>query len=187
MNVSCAVPDCDNPVIGQCQGYDGSCGRYYCRDHCTDGVCGACTTQKTNEEEAERTYQDYLAAVKGLNRDGTVRGCGFTTLCMIVFVIGAGALQSLEMGLVAVLVVGLPIALLARVMIQKDLGKAADGRPGFEDFYKEYQRTKTKDALMTTLGVVGAIAVAGIGAAIAESDRSQRVRDIEEGVRRGMR
>jgi uncharacterized membrane protein YeaQ/YmgE (transglycosylase-associated protein family) len=187
MNVACAVADCENPVIGQCPGYKGPCGRYYCRNHSSEGLCQACATHKTNEEEAERIYQDYLATAKHLNSDNNIVGLVLTVFVLIAAVITWLSSGSAEIGFFTLFVAAILGALLAAAARRERLAKAAEGRPGFEEFYAEFRKAKTKDALMTGLGVAGAITLGVVGAAIAESDRAQRVRDIEEGVRRGMR
>jgi hypothetical protein len=143
MNIACAVPGCDNPVIGQCPSYKGPCGRYYCREHSTDGLCVACATGKTNEGEVEGTYQDYLATAKHLNSENNSIGLVLTTFAIMAAAVIWGFSGSVEIGMIALFVATILGALLAAAMRRQGRAKAADGRPGFEELYADFTKRKT--------------------------------------------
>jgi hypothetical protein len=63
-NIGCFSADCNNPVIGQCSGYKGNCGQFYCHPHSRGKLCGECGGRKAHEEAMERTRQDYLETAK---------------------------------------------------------------------------------------------------------------------------
>lgn len=54
-HISCAVPDCNENVIGQCQGYKEPCGRLFCAKHSVKRLCDECAAV----QEAERLYHEY--------------------------------------------------------------------------------------------------------------------------------
>jgi len=55
-NISCSVVDCNEPVIGQCQGYHEPCGRFYCKRHSVGKLCDECFA----ETEKDRIYAEYV-------------------------------------------------------------------------------------------------------------------------------
>ena len=87
LSVSCAVPGCASPVIGQCTGYKGTCGRYYCTDHSTGTLCADCAGRKAEDERTERVTSDYLQTIKALQREG--RSAAFNQQIALT---GAGAI-----------------------------------------------------------------------------------------------
>ncbi|MBI3241244.1 MAG: hypothetical protein HYZ49_03015 [Chloroflexi bacterium] len=69
LNVACAVRGCPNPVIGQCGGYNRSCGQYYCATHSADKFCADCVKRRAQDEVvkeyvqiAERVRKDSIKA-----------------------------------------------------------------------------------------------------------------------------
>jgi hypothetical protein len=80
VNIACYQPDCAAPVIGQCAGYNKSCGRYYCREHSLDTLCGDCSQQKkfdeqieqeqnAAKEQADAIYKEYLALAEKVSKE----------------------------------------------------------------------------------------------------------------------
>ena len=66
-NISCYYLGCMNPVVGQCQGYPGHCGRFYCAEHSRSehpkGVlCLECAQRlaKDREEQERKEIQERL-------------------------------------------------------------------------------------------------------------------------------
>lgn len=65
--VACFTRGCTQPVIGQCQGYKGSCGQFYCAEHSTAKLCTDCAEKRLQEEaeqaqeaELDKIVSDYL-------------------------------------------------------------------------------------------------------------------------------
>jgi len=48
---------CGQPVIGQCQGYQDPCGRFYCTTHSVGKLCGDCGERKLKDEEAQKRQE----------------------------------------------------------------------------------------------------------------------------------
>lgn len=55
MNVACSVSECQESVIGQCQGFHEPCGRFYCSRHSKGKLCDECYAVS----ETERVYKEY--------------------------------------------------------------------------------------------------------------------------------
>jgi len=64
-------------------------------------------------------------------------------------------------------------------------------KPGFPEFYRAWKKEKNKEALLSSLAIAGVIVagtIAGaVSAAAEDAKREERVREIEEGVRRAIR
>ncbi|MCE7985988.1 MAG: hypothetical protein DYG89_32830 [Caldilinea sp. CFX5] len=45
---------CGQPVIGQCQGYQEACGRFYCATHSIGKLCSECGERKLKDEEDQK-------------------------------------------------------------------------------------------------------------------------------------
>lgn len=199
-NVSCAVAGCANPVIGQCTGYKGSCGRFYCAAHSTDRLCADCARRKLEDETAQRTYKVYLQTAERLRRD--LRWVDLRNLIGGFVILGVFAVLGFGIGRSdpdksvtnAVQFGGVIIATVWSLAQQRKRRKQEKARleeiretkPAFPEFYKAWKEEKNKEALMTGLAIAGII-VAGAVAAAASTDREKRVSEIEEGVRRAMR
>jgi len=94
-NIACSVSGCTNPVIGQCPGYKGSCGRYYCATHSADRLCADCARRKMEDEIAQRTYEDYLQTAERLQREvGWVGKPILIAACVVFGLLGYGIGQS---------------------------------------------------------------------------------------------
>jgi hypothetical protein len=61
MQVACADPGCTNSVIGQCTGYGGPCGRFYCASHSTGTFCQACAERKAEDDRKKAEAAAALA------------------------------------------------------------------------------------------------------------------------------
>ncbi len=83
LNISCSSPGCTNPVIGQCIGYKGSCGRYYCAPHTSERLCADCAKQKLQDEIAAKTYRDYLKVSEQVDYES---GLGFLRITLPVYI-----------------------------------------------------------------------------------------------------
>jgi hypothetical protein len=69
VNIACSAPNCANSVIGQCTGYQKTCGKYYCREHSSDTLCFDCSSQKAADENAELVYKEYLSLADKLTKE----------------------------------------------------------------------------------------------------------------------
>lgn len=67
-SVACYFPGCSAPVIGQCSGYSESCGHFYCAHHSNGKLCEECHLEMERESESQRIYEDYVRAVKEVDR-----------------------------------------------------------------------------------------------------------------------
>ena len=83
LNIGCSSPGCTNPVIGQCVGYKGSCGRYYCATHTSERLCPDCARQKLQDELATKTYKDYLQVSEQVDYES---GLGFLWITLPAYI-----------------------------------------------------------------------------------------------------
>ncbi|MBC7265099.1 MAG: hypothetical protein H5T64_12200 [Chloroflexi bacterium] len=192
-NIACSVSGCTDPVIGQCPGYKGSCGRYYCATHSAEKLCADCARQKLEDEIAQRTYEDYLQTAERLRRDLRWVGLPIVLGALLVFgLLGLGVGQS-DVGVaVAIFYGGVIVASILVLMQQRKqeevrLQEIRETKPAFPEFYRAWKKEKNKEALMTGLAIAGVIVAGTIAAAAESSSRERRVSEIEEGVRRAMR
>jgi len=202
VNLSCSVSSCTNPVIGQCPGYKGPCGRFYCATHSHDGLCANCGELKSGDEAAQRTYEDYLQIAKRLPSQvarQTLQQEPFKVLVPFI-VLGVSALlagvleSSLWIGYGVFFVGCVPAVIWVRALqleVEKPkLVEIDQTKPGFSKFYELWKKEKNKEALKTGLAIAGVIVVGAVAAAVAATDddgKEKRVREVEEGVRRALR
>ena len=59
VNLACYHQNCINPVVGQCAGYNGPCGRFYCSTHSAAKLCGECAAEKA-QREADTARQEAI-------------------------------------------------------------------------------------------------------------------------------
>lgn len=197
-NIACFVPGCKNPVIGQCQGHKGTCGRFYCAEHSVSALCADCAKAKLEDDMVE----DYFNTAEQLKREAKElnrwRGCAYLfVIALVSIMLGASAsTESAEAALGAgfgVFYCGAIGLVIWDSMQKRNYEKAAlsqlnETKPGFPEFYRMWKKEKNKEALKTGLAVAAGIVLAGTAAAIGDSiSREERVRDIEEGVRRASR
>lgn len=173
-NISCSFPGCTNPVIGQCTGYQGSCGRFYCAIHSSATLCYEHAEQKRTDEIAEKIYNDYLETASEIY--GEVRT--LTTISAVIFgaigillVLAGGQELGLLLGIGGMLIV----AVYANSKQQAQVATITGEKPGFEEFYKEYSKIKGKESLKKGLAVAGALTVVALG--VAAAAQQQQVRD----------
>ena len=201
LNVSCAVPGCTNPVIGQCTGYKGTCGRFYCAAHSTDRLCADCARQKLEDEIAQRTYEDYLHTAERLQRK--LRSAALPiVLCAgvigILFFCSAFSVSPVSseqivagwvMGMATILGGAIWAGTRQQKLEKEEVAEIGKVKPAFAEFYKAWKKEKSKEALMTALAIAGVIVAGAVAAAAAATsdDREKRVSEIEEGVRRAIR
>jgi hypothetical protein len=204
-NIACAVRGCSNPVIGQCGGYNRSCGRYYCADHSVGSLCSDCTHQKTEHE----IYTDYLQTAEKVKRDSTPwgYGCyrGMTSLAvglgMFAFLLGVGLIclmsmttrnqvgEVLLMLLPMGVVLGLPVLLYlyessqVRRRARTKATEIDQTKRGFLQFYEAWDNKKAKDDLIELLAAGGAVAIIMASATAAEAMSSSDKARQEEQIR----
>jgi len=174
INVACSYPNCQNPVIGQCAGFEKSCGRYYCAVHSEDRLCFECAIEKNEalvQAEYARIAQDVTKrAARSLWKEGLL------AIGVIFFVIflgingGDSVTNVLPFWLPLLMIVGVNFWFMLAVTKRQsqwaqDVGKDL---PGFENFYAIWRKNKNKNDLMKSLQIAGGIAVValGIGAAV---------------------
>ena len=196
MNVMCAVPDCKNAVIGQCQGYRGeSCGRFFCREHSEDGLCAVHVVQRLEGSK----YAEYDKVARGIG--GTVKWRGLVPLliwgavaasaCLPLFFLISNQVDSPAKTNEQVDAVMQPYLFLwvlifgvgggiwywrqRRRLEKVVVAEKSVGREDFTEFYEVWRAKKRKDELALLGGLLLAGAAATIVAAassIAEDERS---------------
>jgi hypothetical protein len=192
-NIACSVSGCTNPVIGQCPGYKGGCGRYYCATHGSNGLCADCARRKLEDE----IYKDYLQTAERLRREVGRVGLPISLgILMVSFIIAFAIGQDYDSAVVCAIpfsgmILGLLLALPRQHKREElRLEEIRKTKPGFPEFYRAWKKKKNKEELLTGLSIAGAIVVAAIAGAASDlakdAEREERVREVEEGVRRAL-
>jgi len=191
-SIGCSFPGCTNPVIGQCTGYKGDCGRFYCATHSSGTLCYEHAEQKRTDDIAQQIYDDYLKTAESIHKSAgdtpAAVVVSLITLALVFLGIGVsnGEFPTLSclFGLGGLLVTW-PIILNSR---QKLAAQASITKPGFEEFYKEWSAQKDKEGLKKGLAVAGALTVIVLGVAGAASNaaQQQQVRDDIRSIRNKM-
>lgn len=184
MNVSCYAEDCSRPAVGQCPGYKGGCGRFYCKQHSLDRLCLECAAPR----EADRIEKEYTRLAQGLHEEvksQSIPAVVFWWFCVLVPAIGFFCIDGGEGWGVAWLIV---VGLLAFISVSIKQGGQADvllaeaekKHKGFGDFYTVWKDNKNREALQKAAAIIaiGTIAVVA-GMVGSQEDRIERdVRDI---------
>jgi hypothetical protein len=193
MNVACAVPDCANPVVAQCQGYgDRSCGRFFCQEHSDEGLCPVCAL----EREKDLILRDYVQTAENVHKQaerkkrinrafaflGTV-GYWFLLLSLVdnAEITAQPAIFLTQ----ACFVIGIALPVLLGVVAwrrglssEKGLIRGMNASmPDFAEFYRAWKSEKRKRdldlVLALAIGAVGAT-IAAAASSIAQDQRSNR-------------
>lgn len=179
-NVQCAYPDCREPVTGQCSGYNGSCGRFYCAKHSWGKYCFECAKEK----RTDGIINEYSEIAQGVSRikENKVRFVVSVVGIFLIIYILTSRDENIIFSLGCAYVV---FALIAWVFYQKansklQMAKAEEisvEHPYFVDFYEEWKSQKNKANLKTALkvaGVIGLISVVGAQGLIKGSESIAR-------------
>lgn len=187
--ISCSTPGCRNPVIGQCSGYKGSCGRYYCAEHSSGKLCDECAGQKLRDELAERIFQENLLASEKLRKEmrriswlgallGMAGGILFAFLAASADAPLAGAV-----GFYISPIIGLVIAGMKRNELKKErMKQLAPTHPGFAEFYEVWKKEKNKDSRRKGFAVAGTLGAIALGAA-AVAGQAARENELRDDIR----
>lgn len=202
LNIACAVNGCTDPVIGQCSGYQGSCGRFYCAQHSVGNLCLDCGQRKLQAEAAQKVDEDNLLAadnIENLLQKGSCRNlivvhavpalCAALALASynLVYEIVPERMIDIDLASILFIVFGVAaaityIGLYVRFFVQRRqmekrmVSAISTSNPQFEDFYKGYKRERLKQRLF--LG--GAIALGAAAAAAHASEEAQLRNDVRD-------
>lgn len=189
MNISCYAEDCSRPVAGQCPGYRGSCGRFYCKKHSLDRLCGECASRR----EADRIEQEYTDLAQGVHKEIGLEMLGPLLLFfMFVFVPSLFFLGNSQDNVVMTwigltwLVIGGVIGWVnlarrrARLMTEM-MAEAEKEHKGFGEFYAVWKINKDRAALKQAAMILAIGTVAVVASVVgSQEDRIERdVRDIK--------
>ncbi len=201
-NIRCAVVGCTNPVIGQCTGYQGNCGKFYCAQHSDGTLCADCASQKAADEQALAIQQDYVQTAQRVEQEArnlALKTHGFLLLVIgsIVLLIISPAFGSAASLVSGVCLIGAFVAVTwydmqRRQFISQLVAQYDKTKPDFSRFYAEWRAEKNKQALVNGLKIAGVIALvtlAGAASSIAEDERRSadyaRLRDaVDDELRR---
>lgn len=156
-NIACFSPQCGNAVIGQCAGYGGPCGRFYCGSHSKDGLCEQCAEKKRQadaeqqeNEMIQRIFEDYVQTAEKIPRMGCGQWIVAGVLMSIVFLVVSAVVDPMETGfgmLVGGIVMwagffayGIPMSKRRDRMLKE----SEKTRPGFGEFYKIWENDRNK-------------------------------------------
>ena len=179
MNVACSVEHCSHPVTGQCTGYQGSCGQFYCSQHSKARLCWDCASRKEGDEVDEQLLLRYQELATKAPRVG----CGTWAFGITLGVVSFYPLQL--MGLNAAWIPMVPFILLflwTNRRQQRYVSSITQSNPGFDRFYKEWRRAK--DAASRGLAGRVALGTAILGGAFIGSAVDSNRRMEEEGKER---
>jgi hypothetical protein len=174
-NIGCFVEGCDKAVVGQCSGYEASCGQFYSKAHSEDKLCAECG----GRQEMDRLFLDYLETAERIPRVGCV-----STIVALVFV-GLGALAFVQMvaaghdnpvnyGIwLGMLFIGGMMLLTKLNKINsrpKIIAETEKAKPGFVEFYEMWKKEKRREHLRAGLRTAGGLAVATVVGGVAATN-----------------
>jgi len=174
--MSCSVPGCGRPVIGQCMGFHSSCGRFYCAQHSHGKLCDECAAELENE----RVFQEYIGACTTIRKAARKKawisiGIMYLVLFLVTMPVTTLAQNSSEhstsLGLPVLLI--LMIVLLTALFLffyipvrsfRKEKVRQLESKkidlPEIESFYSEWSRSNSRNAWkiagLVTIGLVAA-------------------------------
>jgi hypothetical protein len=194
-NIGCFSVGCNNTVVGQCSGYKGNCGQFYCRDHAAGKLCSECGGRKKRDKKRE----DYHAAADGIS--ARKPRASMFIVCILVL-IGVYTMSDRIGGIGGLLfwiTLAAPFAFYAgrrTKKVERAIANTDKIKPGFRKFYQTYEEAKKKEKKENlVLGIAevigGAVggAAQGVGEAInitMDEDRKFREgtpRDVESAIR----
>jgi hypothetical protein len=160
--IRCFTSECSNPVIGQCSGYNGSCGRFYCREHSRGILCANCAAR----EEREQVIADYFQTAERIKSPG----CG-----AIFTIVTSGALAALAFvtgetasWVTFAIIFGLSLFLAIRKR-QKEWETVAQldqTKLGFAEFYGLYKNDKNAERVGAAFGLAGSMVAGAASGAV---------------------
>jgi double zinc ribbon protein len=184
---------CDAPIVGQCSGYKGNCGRFYCSNHSVGSFCGICADAFARDKALEAAYNDYLQTAQKI---GTMPGCvlvGFLAIMLMFFLLPVvmmitGRDPGSFSGSGWVVIIAISIITAVAISIdsnrrrQRKIDRIAFDKPGFREFYSEWSKVKKQENLANTLGVLFTVGEAAnaIDQYRMRQDIHQLARDIHE-------
>ncbi len=185
--VACHYHGCTEPVIGQCPGYKGRCLRYYCATHSIEPYCSVCADKILRDAAIRAMYEDYLEAAKKVR--GAI-GCGEAIILALFFVLPCSfwardAFSSNGWGTnwgafwtVAAIGTGLVLFSMwsTHKAKMKEVAEIDTEKPGFKEFYLEYERQKKSESMANVL--MGLLAAGAAANAIQTYQMRQDIREI---------
>lgn len=191
--IGCSVFGCNEPVIGQCQGYREPCGRFYCHVHSDDKFCDTCATVKKTEElirEYENTAKQVKPSFWGHLAFGyfVILGIGGIPIILLASTVQKNINQLIALSALVYIIVLMSIAIAVPIKMYKDkersrLSEACRRLDRFQAFYADWKKENRKAAIMT-LGVVAAGVVIGTIAASVGNSRERDLREIKDRISR---
>jgi hypothetical protein len=165
-NIGCFTVGCNDPVVGQCAGYKGSCGQFYCHTHSLGKLCAECGERKAREEKREQTYQDYLETSRGIKAP---RASIRWAVALIIFGCFSAFFGSDRVppwfGLGASCL--LLYAFTKHDKARKTVEALDKVKPGFAEFYRQWKQVEKQQSgglIGAILGTLVAGVAAGVGA-----------------------
>lgn len=154
---ACYSPNCTNAVIGQCMGFDDTCGRFYCHTHSDEKLCVACAETKLSHDafelyckKAEELYKytrwgftPNLVSLAGLLLGILI--CSLTTDNLIVGILFGGFAATLIIA---------PISHFYNIAYEHRTTRELSGRmPEFDSFYRAWKKEKKKQEILMAGGI----------------------------------
>lgn len=157
-NVSCSEHGCNEPVIGQCVGFDGPCGRFYCERHSNGRLCITCAT-------AEAYYSRAVEIANKGTLTAILLGALVVIVILLFFFVGAGMSGIITW---AILSYGglFGFAFWWGKEINRKVLEAEQELPDFKEYFKAYQKKQSIRAAKI-------IAAVALSAALAPRSRSK--------------
>ncbi|MHB8127141.1 MAG: hypothetical protein ACYDEJ_16200 [Desulfitobacteriaceae bacterium] len=169
-NISCSVEGCNEPVIGQCQGYHESCGRFYCKRHSVGKLCDECFA----ETEKDRIYSEYVSAckyVKSAWKKALGRFLIFYIICGLCFIPIVSITETqqenialaLILGIFSIVVLILLVYIPVKVFKTEKKERMSEMKPKYtdiEEFYRVWS-TQGNRAALCAIGLITAAVIVG--------------------------
>lgn len=215
-NISCHSAGCTQPVIGQCSGYKGRCGRFACSEHydSKQALCSVCYVRLSDDvekalreialEAIKNDYEQTALAFYKQHRSGLINFiAGYLIWCGLVgLFILAGILIGIALNLqgngLAFLVAGtstIPPTVILIFLVRKSstkkntqLRSIETTHPNFKQFYYKWvaEYEKQKNAKMRSAVIDGLIVATAVGIGVSETIRQQREDEIVRKLRNSL-
>jgi len=92
-NLACFSQGCMNPVIGQCAGFQASCGRFYCAIHSKGILCAECSSrheEKVSQAALAVRYQGHVQEIQRKANRALFQGGEGCLIWLVLLLVGAG-------------------------------------------------------------------------------------------------
>lgn len=161
INMSCSFPGCTEPINGQCMGYNGQCGRFYCAKHSVGRLCNECAIEQ-KKDKIEKTYRDRAQAC--LPRLGVRLLAVFGSFILPSLI--AFSTDDIPTGFIVFSLILFSELVVVNIMqmiyIRENVDAASKDLPEFKEYFKAWKKQRNREMNMVLGGIVIATAAGAV-------------------------